>query len=98
MTIRLLVHLEPAGDRQLWWAESPDLPGFSASDDTLRALLARANWALAEITEEHGDDPIVDVMYELVGTSGSDNPGSAEIGAQPLPQLSDSDVRVAVAG
>jgi len=98
MTIRLFVHLESAGDRQLWWAESPDLPGFSASDDTLRDLLARSSWALAEIAEEHGEDPNVDVVYELVGTSGSDNPGSADIDAEPQSQRSDSDVRVAVAG
>ena len=98
MTIRLLIHLEPAGDRQLWWAESPDLPGFSASEDTLRDLLARANWAISEIAEESGVGPMVDVTYELVGTSGSDNPGSTDIDAEPLPQRSDSDVRVAVAG
>lgn len=99
MAIRLLVHLEPAGDQQVWWAESPDVPGFSASDATLRDLLARSSWALTEIAEERGDDPTsVDVVYELVGTIGSDNPGSADVKPQPQAQRSDSDVRVAVAG
>lgn len=99
MAIRLLVHLEAAGDQQVWWAESPDVPGFSASDGTLRDLLARSSWAMTEIAEERGDDPAsVDLVYQLVGTVRSDNPISADVEPWPQAQRSDTDARVAVAG
>lgn len=99
MAIRLLVHLEPSGDQQVWWAESPDVPGFSASDATLKDLLARSTWALAEITEERGEDPAsMDLVYQLVGTVGSDNPTVAEVEPAPEAQRSDTDVRIAIAG
>lgn len=98
MAIRLLVHLEPVGDQQVWWAESPDVPGFSASDMTLRDLLSRASWALTEIAEERGGDPAsVDPVYELIGTSGSDNPSSVTVESGLQVERSDAPARVAVA-
>ncbi len=69
MAVRLLVHLEPFGGRKIWWAESPDIPGFSASDATLKDLLTRSSWTLADIAEERGEDPSsVELVYQLVGT------------------------------
>lgn len=98
LVIRLLIHLAPAGDQQVWWAESPDVSGFSASDETLTDLLVRSTWTLEEIAAERGwDRRSVDVTYELMGTVQCGNPTSTDVEPGPLAQRSDSDVRVAVA-
>jgi hypothetical protein len=35
----LFIHIEPdANDQPVWWAESPQLPGFSAAAPSLRTL------------------------------------------------------------
>jgi hypothetical protein len=80
MGVELLIHLElvPAGHpRFVWWAESPQLPGFSAAADHLPDLLRRAYAAVPEVLAEDGDDPgAIDIVpllassREKVGTTG----------------------------
>jgi hypothetical protein len=73
MDVRVLVHLEtvPGDQRLAWWAESPDVPGFSALDDDLPSLIVRTNLALEELLEDR--QPIV--SFELVSDPPrSDNP------------------------
>lgn len=64
MDVRLLVHLERHGDGATWWAESPQVPGFSVAADSLTELQILAKWALADILCEDGGD--VSVTVELV--------------------------------
>ena len=48
--IDLVIHLETVNShRVMWWADSPQVPGFSAAADSLSALRARAKEALAEV-------------------------------------------------
>lgn len=55
MTIRILYHQEPQG----WWAESPDIDGWSVAGETydeVRQLAADGvTFALASTAEERGE-------------------------------------------
>jgi predicted RNase H-like HicB family nuclease len=55
MTVRVLYHNEPAG----WWAESPDIDGWTVAGETfeqVRALVEDGvTFALASAAEERGD-------------------------------------------
>lgn len=54
MTIRILYHQEPQG----WWAESPDIGGWSVAGETYDAIRQLAedgvSFALASATEDRG--------------------------------------------
>lgn len=67
MDVRLLVHLERVGEDTTWWAESPEVPGFSVAADDLAEVQARAKWALADILAETGHE-LGKVAVELVAT------------------------------
>jgi predicted RNase H-like HicB family nuclease len=71
MDVRLLIHLDRLDDEQraVWWAESPDVPGFSAVGDTLRELRSCSISALEEICAA----PIV-VREQLIAV---EEPGDA---------------------
>lgn len=45
----LTIHLEGVDGEVVWWADSPDVPGFSAAAPNLIALRERATAALEEI-------------------------------------------------
>lgn len=67
MDVRLLVHLERQAGDGIWWAEAPQVPGFSVAADSLVELQGLAKWALADILRENGDDTEpVNVTVELV--------------------------------
>jgi predicted RNase H-like HicB family nuclease len=38
MSVTVAIHLDPTESDVVWWAESADLPGFSAAAPTLRDL------------------------------------------------------------
>ena len=70
MTVTLIIHEETANHASVWWAEAPDLPGFSVADETLPGLLSRSRLAIEEILEERGVDPSsLDLGYSLAATS-----------------------------
>lgn len=47
MDIQLNVHFEPVGsDEWVWWADSDQVPGFTAAADHLKEMLKRARLAL----------------------------------------------------
>lgn len=48
-TIELIIHLEGVDGEAVWWAESPDVPGFSAAAPSLIELRERAQAALEEL-------------------------------------------------
>ena len=54
MNVTLLVHLEAVESGLVWWAESPEVPGFSVTSTTLRELQVRAKMAMADIAEDEG--------------------------------------------
>lgn len=67
MDVRLLVHLEEGDGGTTWWAESPQVSGFSVAADTLNELQSLAKWALADILSEDGKDAeSLSVTFELV--------------------------------
>jgi len=74
MKATLIIHVEAADTetKVVWWAESAELPGFSAAGDTLAELRAAASEA---IEAEWGDVEIVeklvgDERQQLAGPSG----------------------------
>jgi hypothetical protein len=85
----VLVHLEaiPGQPRLAWWAESPDVTGFSALDEDLPALMVRTEIVLRDLL---GSRPF-EVHYELVADAASaDNPAPDAVfvpagAADPLP-------------
>ena len=83
MEIKVHIYLEPLGDpmRSVWWAESPELPGFYAAADHLPELLTRSEAAVREIvTEEYPDAGETSIRYCLMG-----GPPASE--ATPTPQF-----------
>jgi len=46
--ITIQYHWEPEG----WWADSPDLPGFTAVGDTYEEIRVLVMEGVAEVTEE----------------------------------------------
>jgi hypothetical protein len=63
------VHMDPAGDgRIVWWAESPEVPGFSAAADSLIAL----EILVKDAAREWPDLGYGEVSFSLIG----DEPGS----------------------
>jgi len=73
-TIRVFVHLEAVGTAPgaagfSWWAESPDVPGYSAAADHLYDLLQLAEEGLPGFLGEQRD-----IEWRLVpGDSSSPN-------------------------
>ena len=60
MDIALKIHIEASeAGSPIWWAESDDLPGLTASADTLAELRV----ALAEVLEEFGKELAVDAGH-----------------------------------
>ncbi len=56
MQVTILVHLENG----VWWAESPEVPGFSACQPSLRDVEAAAKLAIRDILAEGGiEGPIL---------------------------------------
>lgn len=98
MVIKLLIHLEAVNVRRpVWWAESPDLPGFSATDAALRELLSRSRWVIEEILEERGVKPTELVLaYELVKTTRTENPVRASVEGQLPASQAQSDASLAL--
>jgi len=83
--IDLLIHLEQVPDPDpgfVWWAESPDLPGFSAAADHLPDLLRQAEAAIDDLV---ADAEIVPMLcsgdagrQESVPPAPSVEPGGVE--------------------
>lgn len=55
MTVRVLYHREPEG----WWAESPDIDGWTVAGETYDDVRALVNdgiaFALASVAEDAGE-------------------------------------------
>jgi predicted RNase H-like HicB family nuclease len=68
MKITLLIHLEPAETgKPVWWAESDELPGFTASADSLVELRSVVAEVLTDIGPE-AEDGIIEIASErLIG-------------------------------
>lgn len=81
MKVELLLHLELTGGdpRFVWWAESPQLPGFSAAADHLRDLLAQSRAAVGELLSERGYDETA-VEVEPMLCAGEQLPHGVVVG------------------
>ena len=77
MDVTLLVHQEAGDQGVVWWAESPEVPGFSATDVSLDGLRARARDALRDIAADRGEGlgTVSTVLTDDV-TAGSSPPRS----------------------
>ncbi|HET9732098.1 MAG TPA: hypothetical protein VFP54_05430 [Acidimicrobiales bacterium] len=74
MHVRLIVHLERVPDQPeefVWWAETDQVPGFSAAAGHLPTLLERAKAALTEFI---GDEP--ELAYELAAARTPEHEGA----------------------
>jgi predicted RNase H-like HicB family nuclease len=88
VNITLKIHLEPTGaleDGFVWWAESDDLPGFSAAADHLAELVSNAKSAIAELL---GADAVI-VQQMVFDDDQSERPPvpSAEPFTAPAVQI-----------
>ncbi|CAN5763475.1 hypothetical protein BH23ACT10_BH23ACT10_33480 [soil metagenome] len=95
MPIRLHVYLEGTPSGAVWWSESPDVPGFHATDVRLQNLLRRSEIAIYEILGE-----MVVVNAELVGEPPASEGERVSHGwseADPGPAESNDDTRGVVA-
>lgn len=83
-TIELHLHLEPTGAGEVaWWADSPDVAGFSAAAPTLAELRSRATAALREAV---GRD--VELVEQLAGAEEQHSPHGDKVRsvhAEPVP-------------
>ncbi len=67
MDVTLHIHLEAAEDGSpVWWAEADELPGMTASADSLAELRAALDEVFADLAEENGG-PIRVVAEALAG-------------------------------
>jgi hypothetical protein len=79
MNVRLYVHVESTPSGPTWWAESPELPGFSAAASSLSELSVRAKWAVVDILRDDFGEDLDDFEIFLLPTEASTgNPGSTE--------------------
>lgn len=77
MEIKILVHGEliPESGAVSWWAEAPDLPGFSAAAATLVELRELAESSVRHIQGDEGlDSGDVTFRYQLKGQGHSRGP------------------------
>lgn len=65
MAITVRIHVELAAEGPIWWADSADLPGFTAADNSMQAVITRARLAIGELTSE-GEDAAEPVKFEMV--------------------------------
>lgn len=83
LNVRLLVHLEvvPGGDPAfVWWAESDEVPGFSAAADHLPDLMKQAVDALGDIL---GEDVTIDAVLATPAPAEREPVEVSGSGAQP---------------
>jgi hypothetical protein len=68
MTITVLIHMEPLDSGGVaWWAESPEVPGFSATAESLVELRVLAAHSIVDLLAENGQTP-EGFRYRLVGS------------------------------
>ena len=88
MSVRLLVHVEKVGDDAtppfVWWAESPDVPGFSAAEDYLPALIESCRRALAELRPGEDATFRLDVPPSATVTGAGDVSNERQTDLNPL--------------
>lgn len=75
MHVDLFIHLEQVSPTSaVWWGESPDVPGFSVTAESMAELFTLAEKALRDILNEQGDD-LVGITSDLVTDEpDSENP------------------------
>ena len=80
MPVRVVLHLEKLDEGgTAWWAESPDLPAFSASDVSLQRL---ADLCEGVVVDEHGDDVRIKWTFAL-GEDTAGAPGVESASHEP---------------
>ncbi len=73
MATVVLVHGEFEGPRLTWWAEAPDLPGFSAAADTLRELRGLAREGIEDFLRVR-EPATVEIEWRLASLEASRGP------------------------
>lgn len=72
MVVQVVVHLERVPSEGVsWWAESPDLPGFSAAAPALVVLRALCVQTLHEMAEERPELLGAEIEWHLAATPSS---------------------------
>jgi hypothetical protein len=66
--VQVILHLELTPDlARLWWAESPEIPGFSATASSVPELTRLTIEALDDIARERGDADGATCSWLLAG-------------------------------
>jgi predicted RNase H-like HicB family nuclease len=66
--VDILIHAEEVSGSELsWWAEAPDVPGFSAAANRLVELRQLVSQSLGEIAEDRGETrDSVEIRYTML--------------------------------
>ena len=56
MDALLVIHFDSADGQEVWWAESPEVPGFTASADNLPELRTAIANVLPDLSSDAGED------------------------------------------
>lgn len=69
MDVTVRIHHEQTDDGARWWAEVPELAGFSALGTSLDDIKTRSRIALTEIAAERWPMERLQMRFELVPVS-----------------------------
>ena len=73
--IELVLHTDRLDDGSVvWWAESPQLPRFSATADSLQETIALSKHAILDALAEEGSPPVLEWRYTFAEPAHSEGP------------------------
>lgn len=81
MTVDLLLHREAMPDRgaPTWWAECPQVPGFSACFNTIEETVAASRVMIAEALRDRGG-PAEELEIRTHVVDTEDSPARSSLG------------------
>ena len=97
LDVQVIVDIELAGSKVVWWAVAPGIGNLAVAADSLRELEALAIAAIEDIVEEEHPGEGAAITFTLRSdaprSAGNEDPGTLELASQPdVPTLAGTDV------
>jgi hypothetical protein len=96
MDAQLVIHFDSADGQEVWWAESPAVPGFSASADTLTELRLVIASLLPDLASDVGETVTFTTEWLADASTVVPGPGAAMEDDQPRHSVGGLEARVRV--